>query len=265
VNCRDARKYLSAFLDDELDVRTNIEILEHVGICPECARCLEEQRLLKESVARYIGSVRAPEHLRARIADALSSVGSRRRVDAALLREAVKSGWFRIAAAAASILVVFGLVYGLLLSPTAGLGFDAMNKHIAVLRDEVPAWVYTRDRERALRLALFRFHSKPAIPLLSDEQFELVGAGPAEMESRDVGHFCFRYGGVTVSMFVFEGLPLTEIGGAERETRLGVVKVDHRGEMSLVGWRTGSFTYVMVGRLSEEDFLKVLGTSIDRH
>ncbi len=35
MNCNDARKYFYAFLDNELDVEKNIEVLAHLDMCCE--------------------------------------------------------------------------------------------------------------------------------------------------------------------------------------------------------------------------------------
>jgi len=40
MNCRELREYLFAFLDNELDAASSIEVQEHLEHCPLCARDL---------------------------------------------------------------------------------------------------------------------------------------------------------------------------------------------------------------------------------
>jgi len=261
MNCMQARKYLSAFMDSELDVRTNIEVLEHVEMCGACAQRLEEQRQLKGLVAAHVESIRAPEGLRARIMASLTAAGGRRLLSWATWREVASTEWLKASAVAASIIVVFGLVYGVLLAPPTPLNEGAVRAHMAWLGDQVPSFMVTHDARKARGYAFVKFVRKPTVPLLDDEAFELVGAGPAEIESMNVGHFVFRYKAVTVSMFIFEGLDLDEIAGTEKRIGDGFVKVDSRGRMNLVAWKTGEITYFLVSGLPQSDLLHISGPS----
>lgn len=259
MNCVDTRKYLSAFVDDELDVRTNIEVLEHVEICEACAARLEAESRLKGVVSSYVDSMRAPLSLKVKASEALrkaSAPGLRIR---AILRDFTGNGWVRALTAAASILVVFTLVYKVLLAPPAALNAGTIREHAAVLRDQVPTFFYTADLERAKRLALCKMEGQPSVPLLGEEEFQLVGAGPSEIEFRNVGHFVFRYKAETISMFVFEGVAEDGIGGRKVETRLGTAKIDSIRGMSLLAWQGGDFTYVLVSRLPGAELLEKIG------
>lgn len=259
MNCREVRKYLSAFQDNELDVRTNIQVLEHLEMCEGCSARLEEHSLLKDLVASHISSAEAPIGLRERILEKLSTVEAQRVSILARWRESAGTSWFRAAAAAASIIVVFGLVYGVLLAPPAPLNVAAANAHVAWLSDQVPSFFVTTDVERATKLATFMFRHEPSMSVLRNPQLELVGSGPAEIESRKVGHFVFRYKAATVSMFIFEGLDLSDVAGAESAVGVERLKVDSRGGMNLVARSSGSFTFMVVSSLPASDLARVLG------
>jgi len=63
MNCNDVRKYFYAFLDDELDVEKNIEVLAHVDMCCECGQRMEKERLLQNRVRETVCEVKAPDYL----------------------------------------------------------------------------------------------------------------------------------------------------------------------------------------------------------
>lgn len=259
MNCQEARKFLSAFVDDELDVRTNVEVLEHIEMCPSCAARVERLRDLNAAVASSIASVRTPAGLRDRSFRAMvRGEGFAHRWVGAHVRVLARRGWFRIGVAAASILLVFGVIYVSLVRSPAQFNSRAVLSHIAVMQDRLTHFYNTQDPERARRLALFKMGSMPDVPLLGREQFELMGAGPQEMGFRNVGHFAFRYGSVTVSMFVLEGLDLAEVSGQVRETLFGETRLEKRGDYGVVAWRRGGFTYILVARMDPEGLLEMM-------
>lgn len=71
MNCRTFRKYAGAFADGELDVQQNLEALEHLNMCPDCARRVDEVGVLKSALRRWWSGHRAPLSLRERVAAAL--------------------------------------------------------------------------------------------------------------------------------------------------------------------------------------------------
>ena len=52
MNCGEAREYLFAFLDSELDASLSIELQRHLERCPDCAREAEIERTIR----RHLGS-----------------------------------------------------------------------------------------------------------------------------------------------------------------------------------------------------------------
>ncbi|MHC4711798.1 MAG: anti-sigma factor family protein [Planctomycetota bacterium] len=263
MKCREARKFLAAFADNELDVRTNIEVLEHVEMCPACSARLERLQNLNQTVKSYIDSVRAPADLRPRVTEALDRAGMEplERLHAVF---AAHKGWFRIALAAASILVVFAVVYQYLVVPPAVYNQRAIRFHTAAMQDKLTTFFNTDDPDRALKLALFKMGSRPEVPLLGNREFQLVGAGPEEVELKNVGHFAFLYNSATISMFVFEGVELDQVSGTGRTTHLGPTRVETRGDFTLVAWQKAGFTYILVSQLPEEQLISLVGAGRDQ-
>ena len=64
MNCNDIRKYFYAFIDNELDVEKNIEILAHLDMCYECSQRIERERLLHNRVKETVCMVTAPPSLK---------------------------------------------------------------------------------------------------------------------------------------------------------------------------------------------------------
>jgi anti-sigma factor RsiW len=258
MNCPEARKFISAFVDDELDVRTNVEVLEHLEMCSECAERVESLQALNGVVASYVGSVEAPARLRRRTARLIEGGQLSHRRFAAAFRKTFHGGAFNIAVAAASILLVFGAIYGYLVISPSAYNNKTVMAHLAMLQDRNPVFFGTDDAERAEKLALFKMDSKPDVPLIDRDEVRLLGAAPEEIELRNVGHFAFEHGSVTVSMFVFEGAALDDVRGRLENTRLGRTKIESRGGFDLVAWQHMGFTYIVVAKMPAEDLIDMV-------
>ncbi len=60
MTCADAREYLFAFLDSELDAALSIEFQRHIEHCPACAREIEIERAIRRGIVDAVGAARMP-------------------------------------------------------------------------------------------------------------------------------------------------------------------------------------------------------------
>ena len=67
MNCNNVRKYFYAFLDGELDVEKNIEVLAHLDMCYECSLKIERERQIQKRVKETACMVNAPAYLKHKI------------------------------------------------------------------------------------------------------------------------------------------------------------------------------------------------------
>jgi len=58
VNCNEARRYISPYLDSELDATTIYEISRHLEACPDCARLFAAEEALERAMT---GRMRRPD------------------------------------------------------------------------------------------------------------------------------------------------------------------------------------------------------------
>lgn len=102
MNCTGARKFLYAFADGQLGVKDNCEVLDHLKMCPDCSRVIDEHQALRATLGRSIRDTSAPAALRDKVC---AAVGSYRRAPAAS-----SAGWrltrFRAYAVAAGFVLV---------------------------------------------------------------------------------------------------------------------------------------------------------------
>ncbi|MFO0971941.1 MAG: zf-HC2 domain-containing protein [Phycisphaerae bacterium] len=67
MNCKGARRLLYAFADGELSVKDNCEVLDHLKMCPECARTATEQQALRAAVQSMMSRSSVPAGLLERV------------------------------------------------------------------------------------------------------------------------------------------------------------------------------------------------------
>jgi len=66
-HCKRIRSYLDSYLNNELMVETNHEVLRHLEACEDCARALEDRARLKARLKHAVMQEYAPAALRERI------------------------------------------------------------------------------------------------------------------------------------------------------------------------------------------------------
>ena len=76
MNCKEARKLLYAFADGQLGVKDNCEVLDHLKMCCECSKVVDEHQALRAAVGRSIAAASVPRHLSGRIAIGLPAAAS---------------------------------------------------------------------------------------------------------------------------------------------------------------------------------------------
>ena len=67
-HCKRIRSYLDSYLNNELMVETNHEVIGHLEACEDCSRSLEDRARLKAQLKRAVMQEYAPAALRERIA-----------------------------------------------------------------------------------------------------------------------------------------------------------------------------------------------------
>jgi len=99
--CARIRRYMDSYINNELLVETNHEVLRHLETCPACAAEVESRTRIKARLKSAVQNQSVPEGLQARVR--------------AALREESRSSfaWTRWASAAAAVLAI-----------SAGLWFD---------------------------------------------------------------------------------------------------------------------------------------------
>lgn len=67
MRCEEYRKYFSAYMDAELDVKTSIDIINHLTLCEACTQRLEREQVIERLLSRGLKKEKMPEDVWGRV------------------------------------------------------------------------------------------------------------------------------------------------------------------------------------------------------
>ncbi len=265
MNCNDARKYFYAFLDDELDVEKNIEVLAHVDMCCECGQRMEKERLLQNRVRETVCEVKAPGYL----------------VEAVLRGAEERPGFF--------VLLVKNLLSGRHLVPVAGIAaamimivcffvipgsskkddvlFLAESKYHSYMMQQLDLDIRSQDPAAVVEYLRGQTNSEVALPEVGDGA-TLVGAALSEIDGVKVSQVFYMRGETPVSFMIICD-PDSGSGNSNNIDFSGMkeIFVDEKvvyydegycGHCQIMGWEDAGSQYVVVSMLTSDEMLRML-------
>ncbi|MHC5109155.1 MAG: anti-sigma factor family protein [Planctomycetota bacterium] len=245
MNCTLFQKYVSAYADGELSVEKNLDALEHLNVCPGCARRVADIQQLKTTLKRVISTETAPPELARRIRDNLDQPLTDQpepqetvTAPAALHPQTSRPGKsaktgvgrgllfrFRSVVGAAAVLTMLVLVRNVWFGGSEGAAMaadvvfkEATKQHRACGKGggldhgrNLP-----RDRETAACCLRRQLGLKVVAPDLSNFGYEFIGGDFCGIKSRKGAHILYRNRErpSMLSLFFVEELPV-DSGGVE--------------------------------------------------
>src|ERR1043165_2349789 len=141
MNCTKARRQLDMYMDSELSVPENMEVLEHLNLCRACQEVFQVEEKLRDTLKVELSRPEPPAGLADRVKLALREAPP---TPAAVPR---RRGW-KIALAAAASLAIAAFV---ILSPGSEQP-QALAAEVATRHGSVRPEYYVAERPEAMRL-----------------------------------------------------------------------------------------------------------------
>jgi anti-sigma factor RsiW len=217
MRCENVRKYVSPYLDSELDGKTSFEIVRHLELCAECRARFETEEVVEKRISSCLRQPQAgDEEL------------WRRAMEKALRRP--RRSPVRVwAAVAAALLLGVGIWRIAASSPPADL-VDLLRKdYFAAGRQASHLDVATSDPERVSRFFRERMNMSVTIPSVS--QMELQGGRACSLNGVPTAFILYRCDREPVSLCVFSENQLSRFTNAPRP---GSPLVDERDGIVVV-------------------------------
>ena len=207
MTCEQAHQLLHAYLDDELDLTTALQIEAHLPGCPKCRKELEAARAAGRAVAQPAIYYPAPSQLRERLTRAIrSEIGE----DQITPRAGFLAAWWRrpmafSGLAAALLLIVCSI---LLLSPprtSRGQIDDLVSSHVRSLEADHLMDVASTDQHTVKPWFEGKLEFSPPVIDLSGEGFPLIGGRLDYLDQKKVAALIYRRNKHVINLFIWPG------------------------------------------------------------
>ena len=265
MNCNDVRKYFYAFLDDELDVEKNIEVLAHLDMCCECGQRMEKERLLQRRVRETVCDVKAPGSLMENI---LTSTQER----PSSFIFSVKNFFsgrrlIPIAGIVTSMILIvcFYMIPGNLKQDD--VIYQAESKYHKYMEQQLDLEIRSQDSGKIVEYLRDQTNSNVVLPEIKQD-VQLIGATLSEVDGMKVSQVFYQYGGKPFSVTILCNSEFqSEFGKNIDFSEMQKMSIDDKvvyfddkgycGHCKITGWKESGNQYVLVSMLNRDEIIKI--------
>jgi hypothetical protein len=265
MNCNDVRKYFYAFLDDELDVEKNIEVLSHLDMCCECGRRMEKERLLQKRVRETVCEVKAPVYLAENI---MKRAGERPSFFVLFVKN-ILSGRRLVPvagiAAAMIMIVYFFVIPGNL--KKGDILYLAESKYHNYMMQRLDLDIRSQNSETVAEYLRDHTNSNVVLPKIGGDT-KLVGASLSEIDGMKVSQVFYMRDEAPISLTIIcnsdpgsgYSKNIDFSGMKEKHIDEKVVYYDegYCGHCQITGWEDAGSQYVVVSMLTSDEIVRIL-------
>jgi anti-sigma factor RsiW len=233
MTCAEARAWLDAYLDGELDVARAVEIERHLAECPDCAAMLASRRALGRALRGALDCAPAPPALQ-RAAERAGTSSS--------------PSWLRLAA---SFLLVAGLSSGLTYYATmrppesAAIADEVFASQMRAAQAESRLIdVVSSDRHTVKPWLDARLDFAPPVKDLAASGYALVGGRIDYIGGHRAAALVYRLRQHLITLFIWPS----------SEGRQAIAASSARGE-TLARWSDGGMAYWAISDMPAADLL----------
>ena len=266
MNCNDIRKYFYAFLDDELDVEKNIEVLAHLDMCCECSQRMEKERLLQNRVRETVCEVKAPGYL---VENILSSAEEKPSVVILFIKNLMSGRHLVPVAGIAAAMIMIGYFFVVPgnLKKNDFLYLAESGYHNYVMQ-QLDLDIRSQDPETIEKYLQEQTHSSVVLPEIKDD-VTLIGASLSEVDGVKVSQVFYMHDETPVSLMIIcnpdsisgYGKNIDFSGMKEISIDEKVVYYDGKGSCGhcqVMGWKEAGNQYVIVSTLNSDEMIRIL-------
>jgi mycothiol system anti-sigma-R factor len=213
MNCDQVRQLLHAYLDDELDLATALQVEAHLPGCSNCRNKLEASRTVQRAVAQVAPYFSAPPELRARLQQAIraQSLGAGPAPKAQIVLP-----WWKRSLAISALAAVLVLASGTVLlvwqqrAPNPEVA-ELMDAHVRSLEANHLLDVESTDQHTVKPWFTGKLDFSPPVIDLAADGFPLIGGRLDYLEQNQVAAIIYRRGKHVINVFIHPGEGSTEI------------------------------------------------------
>jgi anti-sigma factor RsiW len=215
MSCEEARRLIEGYADGELDLRTSLDVEQHLKECPSCAQDHESRLALRAALKEKLPYHEASAALRKRVRTAIrAETRSRSR-----LGFVPTPGRWPVAAAAVLLVAVLGR--GLILGPSSNgdVGHEVIASHVRSLMANHLTDVLSSNQHTVKPWFDGKLDFAPVVLDLSTQGFPLFGGRLDYIDGHPVAALVYHYRLHVINLFTWPNRhgPDTEMHTATQE------------------------------------------------
>lgn len=254
MKCQEVRKFIDAFVDQELEPRQALLIEEHVGSCEACRTRVAVTKRLKQEIQARHQPLSAPDHLRRRVDETVS----RRRI-------AILKPWIAAPlAAAAAALLALALLYPRVHGQETAAPMDANAEVSDMIRPHLVSLpLDIRDSNHRAVGEWFKgkvnFPVRP--PAFKTARASLVGGRVSHVTGRQAAQLKYDVDGKDVAVTIFHPERPVTLPQATLETTSGrKIHLTRINGVTVALFDDSGVTYAVTGDLQKPQLLKLVSS-----
>jgi anti-sigma factor RsiW len=213
MTCDQAHQLLHAYIDDELDIPTALQIEAHLPDCPKCRAELDAARAAGRAVAQPATYYPASSDLRDRLKRAIRA--EIREIEPPPRPGLFATWWRRPMAfsglAAAMLLIVCSLIFFLPARASRGQIDELVGSHVRSLEEDHLMDVASTDQHTVKPWFAGKLEFSPPVIDLSAEGFALIGGRLDYLDQKKVAALVYRRNKHVINLFIWPGDATPEV------------------------------------------------------
>lgn len=205
MRCEEIKRWISPYLDSELDPHTNFEIAQHLEACAACRQVFEAERQLEASVAASLAT------------DPQTQAAWDRAVHHVLAGGILKPRRWQLAVAAATLLLVLVGGWRAVVVARQDLVRAALHNHQTYLANRMTLDVQSSSPEIVEAFFYEKLPFRVQCPRdLTSQGIRLIGARLCHLKRVPVAYLLYHVDNRPVSVFLLDEAGLAQFRQAER-------------------------------------------------
>lgn len=286
MNCNKVRRYFYAFLDGELDVEKNIEVLSHLNMCHACGIRIEKERVIQKRVKETVCKVTAPASLEQKILK--NAKGKPKVFDLWVKHFLFRNKVALLSGLAAALLLIMGyFVLPTKLKKEDILYLTESRYHDYLMKGHEPD-IHLPDAESVMGrfygqtgLAAIlpgieenvQLHSSKVVVEYLQQQtnlrislpgvgegVQIVGASVLKIKNMSIPvvYYLFENTPITVAIVCNANVEFKKMKETMVDKMLVHTGTGYCGACQIVGWKEAGNQYVMISTLKSDKLLKII-------
>ena len=261
--CSEAREYLFAFLDNELDASLSMEFQRHIDHCAVCAREVEIERVIREQL---VCALKTQDSEMPFNKHALKQII--RQSKTSVMQPRLMSRRTVLAACAAVVFAV-GITSHFVMQYVGGTEDHCKFVNLVVsdfkhfLQEGRPIHFASSNANAVSDWLLQQTDLEVVLPIAKGPYCKLLGARKCKIEGQVAAFVVYEMQGTPVSLLAVTGRSDTLKQMAQIEHNGRIHWVDHFKDISVVAYRQNNLVYAMVSKLNKDKLIHFLSGAVD--